>query len=119
MSIDKKSLTELRSIATSMGIIADWGDDKAHLLQKISLHVGDKIEEPPTPILINIIGNNNPIVTREAIEVALEGFKPLGLVLSFPDGNTWEIYCNRKRDSGSFCMPLWNIIQCAKGVVAP
>lgn len=120
MSLQKKTLTELRGIAQAMGIELKWDDGKEHLLQKINLHVAAKVQPPERPIEINIRqDSNNPTVTPEMLETALRDFKPLGLQVSFPDAHTWELYCNQKRDSGSMYMPLWNIIQCARDVVKP
>lgn len=118
MSLQKKSLTELRTIYQAMGGEVEWGDGKEHLLQKISLHVNAKIQQPEKSIQIDIKQDSNaPVSTPEMIEKALEAFKDLGLHISFPDERTWEIYCNQKRDSGSVYMPIWNIIQCAREVV--
>lgn len=118
MSLDKKSLTELRSIYQGMGGEVKWDDGKNHLIQKIQLHVAAKVQQPERPIEINIKQDSNaPVSTPEMIEKALEGFKQLGLRLSFPDDRTWEISCHTKKDSGSVFMPLWNIVQCAREVV--
>lgn len=118
MSLQKKSIHELRTIYQAMGGEVLWQDGKEHLLQKINLHVTNKIAQPEKPIQIDIKQDSNaPVSTPEMIEKALEGFKELGLHLSFPDERTWEISCHTKKDSGSVYMPLWNIIQCAREVV--
>lgn len=119
MSLERKSLTELRGIAQAMGLAPRWDLGKEHLLQEIKLHTGSKIEQPEKPIQVNITGvpDNTPLTT-DMVEKALKDFCPLGLHLSFPDERTWAMECNGKKDSGTMAMPIWNVIQCARSVVS-
>ena len=119
MSLEKKTLSELRSIAQSIGIIPDFSIGKEHLLQQIRGHVGDKIKEPIRPIEVNITNMPEKGMSQVQVEKALEPFKELGLVITFPDEQTWHMCCNKKEDSGSMTAGIWGIIQCAKSVVQP
>lgn len=118
MSLKEKSLTELRSIAQSMGIIPRYDVGKEHLLQQISSHVTERVQAPTKPIEVNIIGGaDDRALTQASITEAMKGFAELGLVVTFPDSRTWELSCNGKRDSGTMSMSLWNIVNCAKELV--
>jgi hypothetical protein len=120
MSLQKKSLTELRSLAQNMGMLPRLDIGKEHLIQEIQNYAGAKIMTPPRPIEINIKNESaNPLVTPEQVEKALDGFKQLGLSVTFPDKDTWEISCNTRKDSGSMYIPLFAIIGCAKELVKP
>ncbi len=119
MSLEKKSLSELRSIAQSVGIIPDFGIGKEQLLQQIRGHVGDRIKEPTKPIEVNITNIPDRGLTQEQVKGALEPFKELGLIVTFPGEQTWTMRCNKKEDSGSMTCGIWGIIQCAKAVVQP
>ncbi len=118
MSLEKKSLTQLRSIAQSMGIVPDFADDKAQLLQKIAEYTTEKVAEPVRPVQVNI---NYPaesnVLTQEMIQEAVKPFQDFGLRVSFPDARTWEMHCNDKHDSGTMAMSLWSVVQCAKSVI--
>lgn len=121
MSLDKKSLTEIRSIAQSMGISPRFDIGKEQLLQDISLHVSAKVVQPEKPIQVNITTPNTEggMLTKESVIEALKGFSDLGLVVSFPDNRTWQLSCNLKRDTGTMSMSMWNVIQCARDVIKP
>ena len=120
MSLGKKSLTELRAIAQSMGMIPRLDIGKEHLIQEIQGHVSAKVQMPPRPIEINIKNDSaNPLVTPEQVEKAMEGFKQLGLKVSFPDKDTWELSCNERKDSGSMHIPLFAIVGCARELIKP
>ena len=121
MSLNKKSLIELRGIAQSIGMSLRLDVGKDQLLQEISQHVSAKVQMPEKPIQVNISMPNNQggTLTQHAIEQSLAGFMDLGLVVTFPDEFTWEIYCNGKRDTGTMAMPMWSIVQCVKEVIKP
>lgn len=116
-SLETKSITELRSLAQNMGLTPDWGMDKPHLLQAIREHVVDKVESPQKQIMVNIPPDMDKALTQDLVEKALEGFKVLGLHVSFPEPGQWEMSCLKKRDSGSMSMGLWSIVNCAKELV--
>jgi hypothetical protein len=117
--LETESMVKLRALAQSLGTPYTWQDDKKVLLAKIRSGAEKRTKPEERPMQINILlqaGNN---LTQEQIKEALEDFLPLGLIITFPGMNTWELYCNKKRDSGSMTMGLWNIVQCAKEIVKP
>lgn len=118
MSLEKKSLPELRAIAQSMGLGMRTDLDRGALLQQIRLHTMDAAPLPAQPVVLNI--QNVPddrILTPELVEKSLAPFSDLGLRISFPDATTWEMRCGEKKDSGTLSMSLWSVIQCAKSLV--
>jgi hypothetical protein len=117
MSLDKKNLSELRSIAQSIGVIPDFSIGKEHLLQQIRGHVSKQIEPSQRPIEVNITNIPTNGVTQTQVEEALKGFKELGLTITFPDAQTWSMRCGDKTDSGSMTCGIWAIIGCAREVV--
>lgn len=117
MSLDKKSLTELRSIAQSIGIIPRYDVGKEQLLQDIRGHVSAKIQPPEKPIEVNITNIPDRELAQEDILKALEPFKQFGLIVTFTDDRTWNMECAGKKDSGTMAMGIWNVVQCAKEVV--
>ena len=119
MSLEKKSLTELRGIAQSIGITPDFAVGKDQLLQQIRGHVGDQIKEPVKPIEVNITNIPDKGVTQAQVDEALQGFKELGLIVTFPTHTTWKMTCNKKEDNGNMSCGIWTIVQCARAVVQP
>lgn len=49
MSLETKSIHDLRAIAQSMGVEFKWSDDKEDLLREINLSAMRKIQ-PPEPV---------------------------------------------------------------------
>ena len=121
MTLQKKSLAELRAIAQSVGITPRWDVGKEQLLQDISQHVSVKIAQPEKPIQVNITMPNDQggMLTPHIVEGLVKGFADLGLSVTFPDERTWEMSCNGKKDSGTMAMSSWSVIQCAKEIIRP
>ena len=119
MTLEKKTIVELRAIAQSVGLVPDFGVSREQLLQDIAQHAGAKIVPPTPPIQVNINFPSEGGMTQVSIRKALENFEPLGLALTFPDERTWHMYCNKRNDSGSMSMSIWSIVQCAKALVQP
>ena len=117
--LEEESVVKLRALAQSLGTPYSWQDDKRALLGKIR-SVTEKRTRPPAPeIKVDVVQPIGNCMTREQVRTALKDFEPLGLRVTFPDVNTWELYCNKKRDSGSMTMGTWNLVQAAKEVVKP
>lgn len=117
MSLDKKSLTELRGIAQVLGFKFQWVDSKEKLLDRIQAHVTPAITTPipfksDTPNLSEPEGNN-----QQAIIDALKAYTDRGLIITFPTPDTWQIYCNSRYDSGHLSTPLRIIAECAKALL--
>ena len=118
MSLEDKSLTELRGNYSAMGGSVNFGDPKNVLLQKIKSHLEyrTRSDVAPTVIYQNApqIDDNTPI--EQFIREALSLFIDRGLKLSF-SGNEWVMSCGKKSDSGSITAPINIIFGCAREVV--
>ena len=118
MSLNKKTLTELRGIAQNMGLIPRYDVGREQLLQDISMYVAAKVAPPEKPIQINILqGSDTGVLRQDDILHALRGFIELGVNISFPDEHTWMMECNGRQDTGTMSMGMWNVIQCARDIV--
>jgi hypothetical protein len=120
MSLERKTLSELRAIAQSVGIVPDFSVGKDALLQQMRGHVQKQTPLPVQPVQINIVNQpDDRMLTQSQVEEALKDFRNLGLIITFPDAATWAMECSGKKDSGSMTASLWTIIGCAKEVVKP
>lgn len=117
MSLETQSMVKLRALAQSLGTPYTWQDDKRVLMAKIRAGAEKHVKPSEPPLRVEIKYPSENRVTQEQVMEALKDFMPLGLRVTFPDAATWELYCNKKCDSGSMSMGLWNILQCAKEVV--
>ena len=120
MSLEKKSLVDLRGIAQSLGVMPNWKDDKAKLIGKIRASAEKQYTPPSKAIVITTpVQATGQALTQKQVTDALAGFHDLGLHVSFPDKDTWSLYCNKKEDSGTMYQSLWSVISCAKELVKP
>lgn len=113
MSLDLKSIHELRGIAQAVGLQVDWGWNKLRLIERINnkimlpLKPPPKVSDMPKPIT----GMAN---TQESVIEALKGFREL--VVTFPMDNGWQLNHGKREDSGSMNIPLFEIVKCARAL---
>ena len=113
MSLEAKSIHELRGVAQAVGVKFAWEWDKPKLLRKITAKCNPENWKPPKrsddPKL------DSPYApTQEKIIEATENLRKLGLVITFPTPDTWQMNWDRREDSGSMTLPLHVIYNCAK-----
>lgn len=119
--LQKKSLTDLRTIAQAYGVTDIFEKDAAHLTQEIELKqvamVPPPPPPPPRPNDVRIMtARPASIVSPMSITESLEPHISLGLKLSF-EGDHWSMTCGKKSDTGTLRMPLRDIIGCAERVL--
>ncbi len=112
MSLELKSIYELRGIAQAVGVKVDWGWNKLKLIEKINNKVLPPLKPPP-----KFSDKPKPIgglITQTILVDALKGFREL--VVTFPMDDIWQLNYGKRQDSGSMNMPLFSIIRCAKAL---
>lgn len=122
MSLENKTITELRGYAQAMGIKFDWGWDRPRLLREIKSTIDVTLQRPtvsdePSDQRLRTVPPARNLSQVEVMK-ALERFKERGLVVTFPTPDT--IYMTHtvvKEDSCSLRVPLRTIIECAKKVL--
>lgn len=120
--LQKKSLTDLRTMAQAFGITEIFEKDAAHLIQEIELKQVAMIPPPvviiPRPPYDARLMTERPRKISSPAEIAntLEPYVRLGLKLSFED-ESWTMVSGKKSDSGSLRMPLRDIMGCADRVL--
>ena len=124
MSLDDKSITELRGILTAMGGDMQFSDNKKDLLRKIEIKRsaigGDKPRQPiytspPDDQRLRTIPPAKNMAAETLIE-AMQPFVERGLHLDCTD-TEWTMSCGKKTDSGNLRMPLRVVVGCAREVM--
>lgn len=106
MSLESKSIHELRGIAQAIGVKVDWAWNRHKLVQKIEV----KTRPPSKPIpKISAMPTSGD---QESLIKALRFYS--GLVITFPDESTWQMNYSNKEDSGTMHMPAYAIMDCAR-----
>jgi hypothetical protein len=121
--LETKSLTELRGMYSAMGGNVSFSDSKTTLITKIGLRISDrmpKVEPIQTAVpsdqrLRTVAPARN--MTQEQVAEALKPFTDAGLILSFPEHDSWQMTFGKKTDSGSLRVPLRVIVGCARSVM--
>ncbi len=108
MSLELKSIYELRGIAQAVGVKVDWSWNRQKLVDKIE----EKTKPPPKPRPQISDSPQKGNGTQEEIVKALSGFREM--VITFPTADTWQLNYGKKQDSGSVSVPIRTIINCAK-----
>jgi hypothetical protein len=106
MTLETKSIHELRGIAQAVGIKLDWAWNKQKLIDKID----EKTKPPPKPM--PQISDEPKNGDQESLVKALAIYA--GMVITFPTEDTWQMNCGRKQDSGTMHMPVHAIMECAR-----
>lgn len=110
MSLDKKSITELRNIAQGLGVADIFSKSRAHLLQDITIKSAamashDTSTQARTEY---IVVQDKHGVADDASDVLMQALKPLidrGLRVRISDG-MWHYSCAGRTDSGTLTMPI-------------
>jgi hypothetical protein len=124
MSLHSKTIHELRSIASGMGVEYGFGDDVNAIAQKIEQRQADMqpviAPVPPAPEYDARLADAKPVRKSDEalVRELLQPHIALGLHLSFPTPETWHIAFGRKEDSGSIRIPPKAILRCAERVMS-
>lgn len=115
MSLDSRTIYELRAIAQSMKLDFTLGMDKPRLIDLIQKSIWNDL--PKIEVTKVITGNQDAEGDEKKAMImrAVEHLTPVGLIVSFSE-NCWYVRCGKKADSGNLSMPLHTIIQCAENV---
>lgn len=118
MSLNNKSLTQLRAIAQSYDVADIFQKDAILLIQAIELKQKGMIPAPKIEILkpeydarlMTKIPSRKSV--KHEIEELLAPYAARGLALSFDEEN-WFMSIGKKNDSGTIRQPLRQILRCA------
>ncbi len=121
--MSKKTMTEIRALAQSMGCDWKWGDDRNALEQKIKLKQTDMLPLPELPR--PFVPDDQRTRTRPPSKVSdemmiTEMLKPyiaLGLYVKFENG-MFQMKHGAKTDSGTLRQPPRVIVDCARRLLA-
>jgi hypothetical protein len=118
--LEKKSLTEIRGIASAIGLKVNFGDGKEKLVGLINDRMKATVEPPRFPPPLTPVDTRTmdapPLhrCNRKQIEDALADFIRRGLVVTYPNEDLWHMKLGKREDSGPMRMPLRHIIGVAR-----
>lgn len=115
--LEDRSLTELRAMASAMGIKVSFSQDKQSLAKAIRAEVESKA---PKPLPFAPLQPANPLnqgAWQGNITEALQPMIDRGLILTFPTSDQWHMQRDKRSDSGTIKMPLRSIVRCAESVM--
>jgi hypothetical protein len=124
MSLEKRSLTELRGLAQSLGVVDVFKKPKNILMQEIVLKQEEAMQKPMEPITPPVYDArlmSKPPSKKSDIENLLDLLEQhiqRGLVINFPHPEWWEMRFNMKTDSGTMRQPLQNVLRCANKLMS-
>jgi hypothetical protein len=119
-SLENKSLTEIRGIASAVGLKINFGDGKEKLIGLINDHMKATVPKPAFPPPLAPVDTRTmdapPLhrSTAKQIEDALADYVRRGLVITYPNGDLWHMKLGKREDSGPMRMPLRHIIGVAR-----
>lgn len=123
MTLELRSIHELRGMVSAMGGRLDFGDDKKKLAAKIKSMLDAQLPQPqvmipdmPEDMRLRIVppARNLP---RDQVIAALSEYTERGMRLSFPRPDQWRMEFMKKHDTGTMRMPLRVIVGCAQQVM--
>lgn len=109
------SIVELRAMASAVGVTVSFADTKPKLVDAIRKTVDAKAAKPLPFAPIGIKPEEGS--SQANIITALKPLIDRGLIVTFPDADSWHLERNRKIDSGSMNMPLITIVRCAEAML--
>lgn len=118
--LETKSLTEVRGIASALGVKVNFGDTKERLIGLIDTQMKVSVEAPRPPLPLMPIDTRTmdapPLFrcNRTQIEDALVDYIRRGLVITYPNEDLWHMKVGKREDSGPMRMPLRHIIGVAR-----
>lgn len=114
-----KSMTELRAIASGMGIKFAFSDSRADLVVKINGYATKTVQDSavkPEPPVQDAVTRWRPVIDKRTpqseIDSALEPYVARGLDFKI-NNNTWEMRLGNRTDSGNMAIPLRDLVSCA------
>lgn len=119
-SLESKSLTEIRGIASALGVKVNFGDGKEKLIALVNDKMKATVEPPRFPPPLSPVDTRTmdapPLykVTRRQIEDALADYVRRGLVITYPNDDLWHMHLGKREDSGPMRMPLKHILGVAR-----
>jgi len=116
MTLETKTITELRGIATAIGLKVDFGWDKNKLLGKIQATVDKVIAKPTARIEPKHPKSSFIVTTLPKAEVCkeLDKYKERGLSYSFSGDAVNLTVTKLKHDSCNMRVPLHDLIEAAR-----
>lgn len=123
MTLKTKSIHDLRTIAQSFGIADIFSKDKDRLLHEIelkqqSIAVQPKVEiEKPVYDARLMTKPPAKMFTEDEAREILKPYIEVGMRLTFPQPEVWELSFATKKDSGSMRMPLRVFLGCAERLI--
>lgn len=125
MSLQKKSLTELRGIAQAFSVSDLFQKDKLQLIQAIEmkqqgLAPAPKIEIPKPEYDARLMTKPpSKKSLRQDAEVLLGPYVARGMSVRFEDNEErWYMAHGKKTDEGTMRMPLRHLLRCAERIMA-
>lgn len=116
--LEKKTLTELRTIAQGLGVEGIFSKSKAHLQQEIEKRHGELIPKGKIviPVEYKMLPTSN-MCDKDKLMELLEPYISRGLRVEIGD-ETWKFSRGNKNDSGTLRMPLRIALMKAAEVLA-
>ena len=114
----KKSLTELRGLAQSMGVKWSFGDDHASLKQKIAQRQTDLLPPPIQPVIAQPDDQRmrtlppSKVSSEDMVRQLLEPYIARGLNVSF-ENDHFHFRYKERTDCGTLRQPPRVIVGCA------
>lgn len=121
--LNSKSITELRTIATGLGVGDIFAKTAIQLIHDIEIkHRGlipqEKIEVPVSPYDARLMTQTpGEMCNKESLMELLEPFIRRGLKVVLGD-ETWKFSFGKKMDTGTLRMPLRTALRKAQDVLA-
>lgn len=119
-SMESKSLTEIRGIASALGVKVNFGDGKEKLIGLVNDRMKVTIEPPRFPPPLTPLDTRTmdapPLyrLNRRQIDEALIDYVRRGLVITYPNDDLWHMKVGKREDSGPMRMPLKHILGVAR-----
>lgn len=121
--LEKKSITELRGLAQSIGCKYSWSDEKNILIQKIQLKQNEALPKPKIEIKYEQPNDQrlrtlppSKVSDEQTIREMLEPLIAIGLKFDVI-GNEWFMRHGIKEDSGNLRQPPRHILRAAERIM--